>query len=37
MVVALERFEKNGDVFEPVLEDKRSLTAAAKRLARLAG
>ncbi len=37
MAVALERFEENGDVFEPVLEDKRSLTAAAKRLARLTG
>src|SRR3954452_7198305 len=35
MAVALGRIEKDGDVFEPVLEDKRSLAAAAKKLARL--
>jgi hypothetical protein len=36
MAVALERGELLGDVFEPVLDDKRPLGAAAKRLARLA-
>jgi bifunctional non-homologous end joining protein LigD len=36
MAVALERVERLGDLFEPVLEDKRPLGAAAKRLARLA-
>src|SRR6058998_530366 len=35
MAVALERIEVLGDVFEPALEDKRSLAAAAKKLARL--
>src|SRR5205823_11464543 len=36
MAVALERIEVLGDLFEPVLEDKRSLAAAAKKLAHLA-
>jgi bifunctional non-homologous end joining protein LigD len=35
MPVALERVERLGDLFEPVLEDKRPLGAAAKRLAAL--
>jgi len=33
--VALERVERDGDLFAPVLEDARPLGAAAKRLARL--
>jgi len=32
---ALERVERLGDLFEPVLEDKRPLGTAAKRLAAL--
>jgi bifunctional non-homologous end joining protein LigD len=36
MAVALERVARRGDLFAPVLEDKRPLGAAAKRLARLA-
>ena len=36
MAVALRRIEEHGDVFGPVLEDKRSLAAASKKLARLA-
>ena len=35
MAVAVERVERFGDLFEPVLEDKRPLGTAAKRLARL--
>jgi bifunctional non-homologous end joining protein LigD len=35
MPIALERVERFGDLFEPVLEDKRPLGAAAKRLAAL--
>jgi bifunctional non-homologous end joining protein LigD len=35
MAVALERVERFGDLFAPVLEDKRPLRAAAKRLAAL--
>jgi bifunctional non-homologous end joining protein LigD len=35
--VALERIERNGDLFAPVLEEPRPLGAAAKRLARLTG
>jgi bifunctional non-homologous end joining protein LigD len=35
MAVALERVERHGDLFADVLEDKRPLGAAAKRLARL--
>ena len=35
MPVALERVERVGDLFEPVLEDKRPLGTAAKRLAAL--
>jgi len=35
MAVALERVARLGDLFEPVLEDKRPLGAAAKRLAAL--
>jgi bifunctional non-homologous end joining protein LigD len=37
MTVALERIEEHGDLFAPVLEDKRPLAGAAKRLARLTG
>jgi bifunctional non-homologous end joining protein LigD len=36
MAVALQRIAERGDLFAPVLEDKRPLGAAAKRLARLA-
>jgi bifunctional non-homologous end joining protein LigD len=36
MAVALERIAAHGDLFLPVLEEKRPLGAAAKRLARLA-
>jgi bifunctional non-homologous end joining protein LigD len=36
MDVVLERVAGHGDLYEPVLEDKRPLGAAAKRLARLA-
>jgi hypothetical protein len=35
MAVALERVARLGDLFEPVLEDKRPLGAAAKRLGAL--
>ena len=35
MQVALERIERHGDLFEPVLEDPRPLAAAAKKLERL--
>jgi hypothetical protein len=35
MDVALDRVEKHGDLFLPVLEEPRPLGAAAKRLARL--
>ena len=35
MDVALERVQRHGDLFAPVLEDARPLGAAAKRLARL--
>jgi bifunctional non-homologous end joining protein LigD len=35
MQVALERIEQSGDLFAPVLEDQRSLSAAAKVLDRL--
>jgi len=35
MQVALERIERRGDLFEPVLEDPRPLAAAAKKLERL--
>ena len=37
MAAALERVAELGDLFEPVLEDKRPLGAAAKSLARLTG
>jgi hypothetical protein len=37
MAVALERIAEHGDIFEPVLEDKRSLAGAARKLARLTG
>ena len=33
--LALERIERNGDLFAPVLEEPRPLTAAARKLARL--
>jgi bifunctional non-homologous end joining protein LigD len=36
LAVALQRIAERGDLFAPVLEDKRPLGAAAKRLARLA-
>jgi bifunctional non-homologous end joining protein LigD len=36
MAVALERVERHGDLFVPVLDDPRPLAAAAKKLARLA-
>jgi bifunctional non-homologous end joining protein LigD len=36
MAVALERVERHGDLFAPVLDDPRPLAAAAKKLARLA-
>jgi len=36
MAVALERVERHGDLFAPVLEDPRPLAATAKKLARLA-
>src|SRR5713226_7912097 len=36
MAVALERVERHGDLFAPVLEDPRPLAAAAKKLVRLA-
>jgi len=32
MAVALERIERHGDLFEPVLEDPRPLAPAAKAL-----
>jgi hypothetical protein len=35
MAVALERVERHGDLYAPVLEDPRPLGAAAKKLARL--
>ena len=35
MDVVLERVERDGDLFAPVLEDARPLGAAAKKLARL--
>jgi hypothetical protein len=35
MQVALERMDRHGDLFKPVLEDPRPLSAAAKRLERL--
>ena len=35
MQVALERIERHGDLFEPVLKDPRPLAAAAKKLERL--
>jgi bifunctional non-homologous end joining protein LigD len=36
MSVALERIERHGDLYAPVLSDPRALAAAAKRLTRLA-
>ncbi len=36
MGVVLERIDRHGDLFEPVLEDKRPLAAAARKLAKLA-
>jgi len=36
MAVALERVERHGDIFAPVLDEPRPLGAAAKKLARLA-
>ena len=36
MAAALERVERHGDLFAPVLDDPRPLAAAAKKLARLA-
>jgi len=35
MDVVLERVERHGDLFAPVLDDARPLGAAAKKLARL--
>jgi hypothetical protein len=35
MEVVLERIERHGDLFAPVLEEPRPLAAAARRLARL--
>jgi hypothetical protein len=35
MQVALERIDRHGDLFKPVLEDPRPLSAAAKNLERL--
>ena len=35
MQVALERVERHGDIFAPVLDEPRPLGAAAKKLARL--
>jgi bifunctional non-homologous end joining protein LigD len=35
MAQALERIDRHGDLFAPVLEDPRPLAAAAKRLAAL--
>jgi bifunctional non-homologous end joining protein LigD len=37
MATALQRVEQHGDLFAAVLEDKRPLAGAAKRLARLSG
>jgi hypothetical protein len=35
MRVALERLERHGDLYAPVLEEARALGAAARKLARL--
>jgi hypothetical protein len=36
MAVALQRINKHGDLFAPVLEDRRPLAPAARRLQALA-